>query len=316
MFKSVTERVAELVEPQAAKARKEYYERNNVPDESLFWSNPVAVLEGIIEHQLRTKSHQTVTYGNGFDGALGLTMPDVNRIQVTAEVMSDFRDILINQHGQIVINKQGFKPTIDFSHHYLNYLWTHHLQSSAEWTMYQTECNATCWDGAKLTYQSRNAFKLEHVHDGSAIVFNLPSHAESLIHVYYFNTAPTEQVGLRGSMRFKQLFNLMVVGTKHRALVSPCLMQDDDAAPIARPEWRFDVYDGDVTRLMHYWRTQGAVRPQFDGEPRDYLYFANPNDALKFKELLTEAHGSNPYRSLAPKHCIYDSELAAKLKCD
>ena len=313
MVKSVEERVLELVEPQAAKAREEYYERNNVADESLFWSNPVAVLEGIIERQLRTKSHKTVTISNLADNSLGLAIPELNRIQVTAEVMADFRDILINQHGQIVVNKHGFKPTIDFSHHYLNYLWTHHLQSSAEWTMYQTKCNATCWDGAKLSYRPMNAFKLEHVHDGSAIVFNLPRHGEDVIQVYYFNTPPEAQIGLRGSMRFKQLFNLMVVGTKHSALVSPCLMQDDDAAPIARPEWRFDVYDGEVTRLMAYWGTQGAVRPMFDNEPRDYLYFANPNNALKFKELLKEAHGTNPYSLLAPKHCIYDEEFAAKL---
>jgi len=318
VVKSVEERVLELVEPKAAKAREEYYAQHNVPDESLFWSNPVAELEQIIERQLRSKSHQTVTISNIADNSLGLAIPEVNRIQITAEVMADFRRALINQHGQIVIDREGFKPTTNFEHHYLKHLWTH-LESSAEWTMYQTKCNATYWDGAKLSYRPKNAFKLQHAGDGSAIVFNLPKHAEDVIQVYYFNTPPEAQIGLRGSIRFKQLFNLMVVGTKHPALVSPCLMQDDEATPIARPEWRFDGYGrsaDDITRLQAYWMRLGAVRPMFADEPRDYLYFANPNHALKFKEVLTETTGVNPYNLISKCHSIYDEEFAGKLKCD
>ena len=45
--------------------------------------------------------------------------------------MADFRRALINQHGQIVIDREGFKPTTDFEHHYLKHLWTH-IESSAE----------------------------------------------------------------------------------------------------------------------------------------------------------------------------------------
>ncbi len=83
-------------------------------------------------------------------------------------------------------------------------------------------------------------------------------------------------------------------------------------------EWRFDGYGrstDDVTRLMAYWMRLGAVRPMFDGEPRDMLWFANPNHALKFKELLTEATGVNPYNLISKRHSIYDEEFAGKLKC-
>ena len=50
-----------------------------------------------------------------------------------------------------------------------------------------------------------------------------------------------------------------------------------------------------------------------EADPKDYLYFANPIKVLMFKELLTEQYGSNPYRLLAPNHCIYDAELAEEL---
>ena len=318
MIKSVEERVLELVEPKAAKAREEYYAQHNVPDESLFWSNPVAELEQIIERQLRTKSHQTVTISNIADNSLGLAVPELNRIQITAEVLADFRRILQRQHGQIVVSKQAFNQTADFTkHHYLRHLWRH-LESSAEWMLYQAKCDGTIWDGSKLTYRSIDTFKLIH-NDGCAACFQLPAHEESLIQVFYFNVPVERQVGLVGAKRFKQLHNLMIKDTKHPAMISPCLMTDDEATPIGRKEWRFDGYGrgaDDITRLMAYWMRLGAVRPMFDGEPRDMLWFANQNHALKFKELLTEATGVNPYNLISKRHSIYDEEFAGKLKCD
>ena len=315
MIRTLEERVDAMIEPRAQQARVNYYAHHGDDVEAKFWRNPVKELAAIIDHQLKTKSRDVVSIINADTDTLSAAVPDLNRIQITAEVLTEFRRILQNQHGQIVVPQSGFNPTVDFSHHYLQHLWKHHLANSNEWTLLDAVCEGTIWNGAKLTYEELNAYKLQH-NDGCAVVFHLPKHEEALLQVYYFNVPVDRQVGLVGATRFKQLFNMLVKDTLHPAMVSPCLMTNEEATPIRGREWRFDGYGrsaDDVTRLMAYWMRLGAVRPMFNGEPKDYLYFANPNNVLMFKELLTEEYGSNPYRLLAPNHCIYDAELAEEL---
>ena len=311
MIKTLEERVEEMVEPKAAKAREAYYRLHNVPDEADFWKHPAEFLNRCVEVKLRTKSRDMVSVSNVPSDTLGMAAPELKRIQVTAEVLADFRAALIEQHGQIVIDGEGFKPTTNFEHHYLKHLWTH-LESSAEYMLYQTKCSGTIWDGSKLVYRTFDAFKLEH-NDGSATVFQAPAHEESLIQVFYYNTPVDRQVGLNGLMRFREMFNVMVIGTKHPAMISPCLMEPDEATPIAGAEWRFSPYSKDLTRLAGYWLRAGAVMPCFNSEPRSMLYFVNPTHTAKFKELLTLETKVNPYRLISKYHSIYDPELAGEL---
>ena len=77
-------------------------------------------------------------------------------------------------------------------------------------------------------------------------------------------------------------------------------------------EWRFDGYGrgaDDVTRFMAYWMRLGAVRPMFDGEPRDMLWFANPNHALLALLFLTvpsigAAHPTNATAITNKRSCL------------
>lgn len=196
------------------------------------------------------------------------------------------------------------------------------MEQSGQWSLYDTTCEATRWEDGKMRFKSVPAYKLVHT-DGTAVVIQLPHDANSYVRTFYFLLPPELQFGLNGVKRFKETFNLLIEGTNHIAMTSPCLMsQDDVSAPIAdRPEWRFTKYDDgsgadDVTRLLAYWLRCGACRPMYDDEPRDMLHFANPKHAMLYKDGLTKYHKFNPYKLINVNHSIYQPELAAKLKCD
>ena len=300
----------DVISPDALAHRVKFYKHHNQHDETLFYGELETLLKSYIDSEMiRLKEEHFYLE------------KELLKSKATFEVLSEFREEQMTDHGQALYDNEGFTEVIDYSNWYLSEVKEDIAKS--KYKLLSASATGNVWDFgiSKRVYEEKQIYKLQH-EDKSQMTFELPITNDEFIHVMFFSMPPV----LQGSYfymkrRFKRSWEILSVNRGLRGLFSPVLAQDMPGIPLRdygkKGDFRFDKCDlediPDCTKLMKMYLMLGGQRPELPNENPNTLYFHHPDKVMNCKTELMESGRPNPSKHIYKS--IYDPELEKQLRC-